>query len=363
MRLRGMGRVAAVILVVQCIAGIATLAETPSAAPGPPAAAPGTETMSQGGSRFDVAAATAAYLAKVPPDKKARSDAYFEGGYWLLLWDFLWNGAAFWLILRLGWSAAMRDRAERISSRLGPWLRWTRTALYWAQLCVVFTILQFPIAAYEGFFREHKYGLSTQTFGAWLGDQAKGLGVALVLYSILFTLLYAVLRRSKNWWLWGSLVAVVFLSFVTLIAPVFIFPLFNTFTKLEDPAIRTPILSMARQNGIGVDDVYVMDASRQTTRISANVSGLLGTTRISLNDNLLRRCSLEEIESVMGHEMGHYVLHHNYKGTAALGLVILLGFVFLHLSYDRALRRFGAKWRVSGIGDVAGLPLLMTLFL
>ena len=365
MRLRGMGRVAAVILVAQCIAGIATLAETPPAAPGPAAApaAPGTQTMSEGGSRFDVAAATAAYLAKVPPDKKARSDAYFEGGYWLLLWDFLWNGAAFWLILRLGWSAAMRDRAERISGRLGPWLRWTRTAFYWAQLCVVFTVLQFPIAVYEGFFREHQYGLSTQTFGGWLGDQAKGLGIALVLYSILFTLLYAVLRRSRNWWLWGSLVAVVFLSFVTLIAPVFIFPVFNTFTKLEDPVIRDPILRMARQNGIGVDDVYVMDASRQTTRISANVSGLLGTTRITLNDNLLRRCSLEEIEAVMGHEMGHYVLHHNYKGTLYLGILAVLGFAFVRFSFDAATRRYGSRWGVSGIGDTAGLPLLALLFL
>src|SRR5437867_11425546 len=112
----------------------------------------------QASDHFDPLAATNAYLATVPPDKKARSDAYFEGGYWLLLWDFLWNGAAFWLILKLGWSAAMRDRAERISGRLGPWLRWTRTAFYWAQLCVVFTVLQFPIAVYEGFFREHQYG-------------------------------------------------------------------------------------------------------------------------------------------------------------------------------------------------------------
>jgi STE24 endopeptidase len=352
MRLRKRMLAAAVVLVVLCIAGGAL----------PVAATPGMGAAPDG-TGFDVAAATAAYLAKVPPDKKARSDAYFEGGYWLLLWDFLWNGAVFWLILRLGWSAAMRDRAERIAGRLWPWLRWTRTAFYWAQLCVVFTVLQFPIAAYEGFFREHKYGLSTQTFVGWLGDQAKGIGLALVLYSILFTLLYAVLRRSRNWWLWGSLVAVVFLSFVTLIAPVFIFPVFNTFTKLEDPVIRDPILSMARQNGIGVDDVYIMDASRQTTRISANVSGLLGTTRITLNDNLLRRCSLEEIESVMGHEMGHYVLHHNYKGTLYIGILAVLGFAFVRFSFDAATRRYGATWGVSGIGDMAGLPLLALLFL
>jgi len=64
----------------------------------------------------------------------------------------------------------------------------------------------------------------------------------------------------------------------------------------------------------------------------------------------------------MGHEMGHYVLHHNYKGTAALGLVVLMGFVFLHLSFDWATRRFGSRWRIGGIGDLAGLPLLALLF-
>src|SRR5206468_12636388 len=115
-----------------------------------------------------------------------------------------------------------------------------------------------------------------------------------------------------------------------------IFPVFNTFTKLEDPVIRDPILRMARQNGIGVDDVYVMDASRQTTRISANVSGLMGTTRITLNDNLLRRCSLEEIESVMGHEIGHYVLHHNYKGPDYLGILALPGVGFVRSSFALA---------------------------
>ena len=147
-----------------------------------------------------------------------------------------------------------------------------------------------------------------------------------------------------------------------LCAPVYVAPLFNTYTPLEDARIRDPILSLARANGIGVNKVYVVDASRQTTRISANVSGLFGTQRISLNDNLLKRCSLEEIEAVMGHEMGHYVLHHNYKGVVFLGLVICLGFVFLHLSFGGAVRRFGSRWRISGIGDLAGLPLLMLLF-
>src|SRR6267378_133262 len=172
------------------------------------AAAPATGAA--GGAALDVKAATAAYLAKIPPDKKARSDAYFEGGYWLLLWDFLYGGAILLLLLHLGWSAAMRDRAERIAGRLGQGLGWSRTVLYWAQVFVVITLAQLPLAVYEGYFREHKYGLATQTFGPWLADQAKEFAVSLIMYSILLVPLYAVLRRSRNWWIWGSFLAFLF---------------------------------------------------------------------------------------------------------------------------------------------------------
>jgi STE24 endopeptidase len=337
-------------------------AAVPAAGPAPATAPCVPSPGAAGQGRLDVAAATAAYLAKIPPDKKAASDAYFEGGYWLLVWDFLCGAAVLWLVLHLGWSAAMRDRAGRLTAPLPSWLQWLRPVVYWAQLSTVSSVLLSPLLVYEGYFREHKYGLATQTFGPWLGDQVKGFLVNLVMIGILLTFLYAVLRRSRNWWLWGSLVYVLFQVFGVLIAPIYIFPIFNTYTKLENPAIKEPILSLARANGIAVNDVYVMDASRQTTRVSANVSGLLGTTRITLNDNLLRRAELPEIEAVMGHEMGHYVLHHNYKGIGFLSLVIVLGFVFLRVSFDGAVRRFGSKWRVGGIGDLAGLPLLMLLF-
>ncbi len=139
--------------------------------------------------------------------------------------------------------------------------------------------------------------------------------------------------RRRRWWIWGSLTATLLVAFSFLIAPVFVFPLFNKYTRLTDETIRGPILSLARANGIPAEDVFVSDASRQTTRISANVSGLLGTQRITLNDNLLKRCSLPEIEAVMGHEMGHYVLNHAYKGIVFFGVLIVLAFAFLRFSF------------------------------
>ena len=119
---------------------------------------------------------------------------------------------------------------------------------------------------------------------------------------------------------------------------------------------------MARANEIPVKQVFEVDASRQTTRVSANVSGILGTTRIALNDNLLKQCTLPEIREVMAHEMGHYVLNHGAKLLTYLGIFILIGFALTRILFDAAVRRWGDRWGVRGIADPAGLPLLALIF-
>ena len=208
---------------------------------------------------FNAEAATDAYLAEMPAEARSKSDAYFEGGYWLLLWDFLYVVAVSLLLLNLRWSARMRDWSERVT-RFKP----VHTLVYWAQYLVLTTILYFPITVYEGFTREWKYGLATQTFGSWMGDEFKGLLVGLVLGGILIIPLFGVGRKApRTWWIWGAGVMTVFTAFVALIAPVFIFPLFNKVTILNDPKVTAPILSMARANGIPAHDVYQIDASNK----------------------------------------------------------------------------------------------------
>ena len=325
----------------------------PGAAPVTPRTQP-----AERGPAFDIRQAVDAYLAKMPPAERARSDAYFEGGYWLLLWDFLSTAIVMWLLLRFRWSARMRKLAERLT-RFRP----LQTALYWIQFIVVVSALTFPLGVYEGYFREHKYGLLNQTFGPWMRDQVVMLLVSVVLGAILLVPLFGLVRRlGKNWWVWGAVVAIAFGALVSLIAPVYIAPLFNKYTKLQDPRIKDPILSMARANGIPASDVYEFDESRQSNRVSANVSGFAGTLRISLNDNLLKRCTLPEIETTMGHEMGHYILNHAYKGLVMFGVVIVIGFAFLNWGMHFGLARWGQKWEVRGITDVAVLPLAVIAF-
>jgi STE24 endopeptidase len=247
----------------------------------------------------------------------------------------------------------MRDLAERVTR-----FKSLQVLYYWLQYLVVASLISFPIAIYEGYFREHQYGLATQTFGPWMIDQFKNLLVNAVLGGILLILLFAVVRRvPRTWWIWGSAVMTVFLVFVILIVPVFIIPIFNKVTKLEDPKVTKPILALARANGIPAHDVYQVDASKQTTRMSANVSGFGKTMRITLNDNLLRRGSPEEIQAVMGHEMGHYVLNHVYKSIVFFFLMIVAMFAFTKWALDWSLARWGERWQIRGIADPAILPL------
>ena len=321
--------------------------------------APVTSTKIEVAKSFDPVEATKAWLNTVPGNKRAKSDAYFEGGYWLILWNFLVGAAIAIFLLASKWSARLRDFAERATNSKS-----IQVAIYAVGYVLIVAVLSFPLAFYQLFLREHQYGFATQTFGPWFLEQLVGLVVALIASSIALVVFYSVFRRApQTWWLWGTLVAVV-LSFIgNFITPIYVEPLFNTYKPLTDTKIRDSILAMAQANQIPVKQVFEVDASRQTTRVSANVAGMLGTTRIALNDNLLKQCTLPEIRAVMAHEMGHYVLNHGAKLTIYFGVVALFGFGIARVAFDWALRRWSQHWDVRGIADPAGFPLLMLIFI
>lgn len=309
------------------------------------------------GPEFDVERATQAWLDTMTAEEKARSDAYFEGGYWIQLWGFLYGLGVAALLLFTRLSAWLRDRTR--------WTRWPalNAGFYGAGYVVLTTLLSLPWALYTGWFREHQYDLSNLTLAGWFGEWAIGIGVSVVLGVLALTLLYAVFRRAqRTWWIWGTAVGVAFLAFVMLIAPPFIMPLFNDYKPLPEGPLRSEILSLARANDIPADNVYWFDASRQHSRISANVAGLGPTIRVALNDNLLMRSSREGIEAVMGHEMGHYVLNHVYKGLVEIGVVLFVGFAFVSWGFGRLVARYGERWDVRGIADPAGFPVIVALF-
>lgn len=306
---------------------------------------------------FNQDVATEQYLNTLTPEQKEKSDAYFEGGYWLSLWGFILQLFIAWIFLSMGLSKWIKNIAERVRNTH------VQSVIYIGFYFVFSYILSFPLTIYQGYFREHKYELSNMDFGGWFSEEMIGLALTIVLGSIFIAFLYAVIRKVKqNWWIWGSGIMVLFLVFSMFISPVFISPLFNEYKPLENQEIKEEILSMARANGVPADNVYQFDASKQSNRISANVSGFGSTIRVSLNDNLLNQCSPAEIKAVMAHELGHYVLNHVYEMLIYIAILIFIGLAFINWAYNKLINKFKKKWAVSGIADIGGLPLFVFLF-
>ncbi|WP_295639318.1 M48 family metallopeptidase [Novosphingobium sp.] len=306
---------------------------------------------------FDVTEATRAYLDTLQGAARAKSNAYFEGGYWLILWGALVSIMIDGAILRFGLSARFRDMGERVfKAKAG--VTWITALLY----TLVSFVITLPWSIYTGFVREKQYGLMNQTFGAWAGDQAKGLAIALVLVPLIVMAIYAVIRRSpKHWWIYGTGVVAVFMTIGAIIAPVYLAPLFNTYKELPASPARTRIVEMAKANNIPADHIYLFDASRQTKRISANVSGLGPTIRISVNDNLINRTTLPETAAVVGHEMGHYVLGHARRGLLYLVLLAAAALWIVSRVAPALIKRHGERWGVRNLADPASLPVLSIL--
>jgi STE24 endopeptidase len=374
-------------LLLGLAAGPALAQGGPSAAPTsrvdvqalPPIAEPQTapETL-------DVDKAVNGYLNTVSGQARANSNAYFEGGYVLLFVDalyalvvcaiLLWGRLSSWMrtaamktmfVIAGAFAMMLKSAPEGMRNRMVRFFMapgW-QTAAYAVQYIVLTTVLTFPLAVYEGFFREHAYNLSNQSFGEWFGEFGIAFVLEVVFVAIGLTILYAAIRRAKRtWWMWGAGLFVAFSIVGMIFAPVYIAPLFNTYTPLPDSLLKNEILSQAKANGIPVDNVYLVDASRQSKRISANVSGFMGTTRVSLNDNLLNQTTPQETLAVLGHEMGHYVLDHTVRLLMFAGLFAVIGFAFADWAFGWAMARWGTAWDVRGIDDPAGLPVLFAIF-
>ena len=303
---------------------------------------------------FDAETATRAYLDTLNGAARAKSDAYFEGGYWLPLWGALVSILSYWLMLRLGWSASWSGWAAKLTRH-----KWLQPAIYSVPFAIAGTVLTLPWSIYTAYYREHQYGMSNQSLAEWGFEQLKLFGIGLVIGALMFMVIYAVIRNSpKRWWLWASGALAAMFAVMIMLAPLFIEPMLNKYTPLAEGPVRNEILRIAHEQKIPTNDVYVVDASKQTKRISANVAGLGPTIRIALNDNLLNRSNIHGIKAVMGHEMGHYKLYHIQKLLLYLTLMALVAFGTMYWLVPRILAKNGEKWGVTEVSDPASAPLL-----
>jgi len=268
-----------------------------------------------------------------------------------------WAGAMMLILLLTPASRKMRDAALRITKK--PFLV---AMLYIAFFICAAAILDFPLAYYSGFVVPHQFDLSDQSFASWMGDMFKGLAVNLVIVSLVGALALLAVRKFKRWWivLWAGSIPLILLTIV--IQPILLDPIFNKFEPLKDEVLRRQLLDLASRSGIAGGRVYQVNKSKQTKTMNAYVNGIGPTARIVMWDTLLAKMDRNEVLAVMGHEMGHYVLKHIWKGLAFSLAVSFFVFFAGQRIAERGLTRWGARWRIADAADPAAVPWLLIVF-
>jgi STE24 endopeptidase len=311
--------------------------------------------MAQG---FDPAAATAAYLATLPPEAHAKATAYTQGGHWLLLWGTLVSILVSWIVIKTGVLVRVREGVE--AKRPHPWLAVAAVVVVDG---IIEGLLSLPWDAYSNWWREKSYGFTSRAFAGWLGEHGMKLAIGIVTTLILFSLLYWIIRRApKTWWLWGGIAVSVATVVFFIIGLFLIEPLFNTYKPAPPGPVRDEVVAMAKQVGVPSDKILIYNGSKQSNRYTANAGGLFGFGRVAMSDVMFKKdADLAEVRGVVGHEMGHYVRKHVLIGAVETGLVSLVIFFLIDRLFPIAARLTGAKG-VIGLADPAGLPVISILF-
>jgi len=260
----------------------------------------------------------------------------------------------FLLILVFGLSHQIRDFSEEVFST-----DFLVIFFYLIIVGLIYEIMTFPLNVYGGFTLEHKFNLSKQRFLSWFSDHLKSLCISFVLSLGLVELLYFLIKSfPSTWWL---LVAFVFILFFVILAklfPLFILPLFYKFEPLQDGDLKNRLMALAQKTKSKVIGVFKWGLSEKTQKANAALTGWGRTKRIILSDTFLDNYTADEIETVLAHELGHWIKKHIWKG---MGLQIILSFFGWWMAF-RLLYSLSGYFRFKGVDDIAGLPLIILVF-
>jgi STE24 endopeptidase len=264
------------------------------------------------------------------------------------------------ILLQLGIAAKFRDWAENVSDK-----RWVQALAFVPLLVLTVDVVALPLRMY-GHVLSLRYEMSVQSWGSWFLDWIKE-QLLMAGFALIFALiLCAVMRRSpRRWWLYLWFAALVVVIFVVFISPWFIDPLFNKFEPLrtEHADLVAAIANLTNHAGAPIppDRMFLMKASEKTNAVDAYVTGLGASKRVVIWDTTIQKATLNETLFIVGHELGHYVLGHIWKGFLFAAALLLIGFYLLFRALHWALSRWGGEWRIYGPEDWASFAVLLLL--
>jgi Zn-dependent protease with chaperone function len=292
------------------------------------------------------------------PEPTPQALSYYRSGNVLWVVGNAWDLLIPSLLLFLGVSARIREWARQ---RGRKWF--FELALYFMVFTVIVFLVDLPLSYYQGFVRQHAYGLSNQTFAKWARDEVTGLLLGIIGGVAFVWVPYLLLKKSpRRWWLYTGLAAIPFIVLIALVQPIWIDPLFNMFGPMKDKALEADILRLAERAGIEGSRVFEVAKSEDTNAVNAYVAGFGATKRIVLWDTILAKLNREQLLVVMGHEMGHYVLGHVWKLILSLSALIIAALYAVHRTSSWLMTRYRDRFGFTELSDVASLPLILVLF-
>ena len=328
---------------------------------GNPAPGPATRTAQSAAPRTGAPvtppnAVITAYTLPPPLYRKARnlSRIFFAFDLFASLYALL----VLWLILHWKIAPKYRDWAERVFRR-----RTVQAVIFAPLLLLTIDVFELPVGIFEQ--RElRRYGLSIQGWASWSADWGKQEILTLIGGTIVVAILYAIIRKSpRRWWFYFWLAVLPIAAFLIFLQPIVVDPLFHKFEPLQqkDPQLTAQLEKLAQHAGVDIPPsrMYWMEASAKSNELNAYVTGLGSSKRIVVWDTTIAKMTTPQIVFVVGHEMGHYVLHHIPKGAAILAAGSFFAFLLGYACIGWMLRRWGESWRIRGVDDWASLPALM----
>ena len=293
------------------------------------------------------AAQPASQAYSLPPDKLAKAIALSRIRNILDIAGSLWGLVFLWLLLATRAAAALADWTERLLRR-----RWMQGVLFFAAFLVISTLAGLPFDIIGHHF-SRSYGISVQGWGSWAGDQAKALGLSLLIGAPVLLLFNWIVRRwPRRYWL-GLWIATIPLLVLGIFVSPLLEPIFNKFEPLNknNAALVTELEKVVARTGTNIppERMFLMKASIKTNGLNAYVSGIGATKRVVVWDTTAGRIPNDEILFIFGHESGHYVLHHIPKMLA--GMILALFFVYWGCAAFAGwlASRFGFVWNLGGL--------------
>lgn len=295
--------------------------------------------------------------ATLDADRQEQARRYAHQQQWLSLAGLALSAALVGVLLFSGLSFWLRDTLAVVPA-WQPFADWAplRVGAYFLALFIAAFVIGLPLSYYSGYVLSRRNGISTQSLGGWLADEAKGLLLALVFELLAVEGLYALLASSPRWWwLWAGAALLCLTTLLANLAPVLLLPIFYKLTPLPDGEVKSRSLALAAQAHLRVRGIYSMNMSARTTAANAMVMGLGATRRIVVGDTLLDHYTPDEIETVVAHELGHQAHWDIPKLILTQSAIMLGGLAIVQFILSATL---GAVSQYHGLADPATMPLI-----